>query len=76
MEPLALELQDGTLSNSIRYHFGNLKRSGSGNHKTKHAGNGDEHTGEFRSFILETDSNGSLKVCVTHKSIMEWPILC
>ncbi len=30
--------------------FGNLKRSGSGNHKTKSAGNGDEHTGEFREF--------------------------
>jgi Ca-activated chloride channel family protein len=30
--------------------FGNLKRSGSGNHKTKYAGNGDEHTGEFREF--------------------------
>ena len=30
--------------------FGNLKRSGNGNHKTKHAGNGDEHTGEFREF--------------------------
>lgn len=30
--------------------FGNLKRSGSGNHKTKHSGTGDEHTGEFREF--------------------------
>ena len=30
--------------------FGNLKRSGNGNHKTKHTGNGDEHTGEFREF--------------------------
>ena len=30
--------------------FGNLNRSGSGNHKTKHSGNGDEHTGEFREF--------------------------
>ncbi|WP_367753529.1 VWA domain-containing protein [Flavobacterium sp. WC2430] len=30
--------------------FGNLKRSGNGNHKTKHSGNGDEHTGEFREF--------------------------
>jgi Ca-activated chloride channel family protein len=32
--------------------FGNLKRAGSGNHKTKHAGNGDEHTGEFREFTF------------------------
>lgn len=30
--------------------FGTMKRSGSGNHKTKHLGNGDEHTGEFREF--------------------------
>jgi uncharacterized protein with von Willebrand factor type A (vWA) domain len=30
--------------------FGNLKRSGNGNHKTKQTGNGDEHTGEFREF--------------------------
>ena len=30
--------------------FGNLKRSGSGNHKSKHSGTGDEHTGELREF--------------------------
>lgn len=30
--------------------FGNLKRSGNGNHKTKHTGPGDEHTGELREF--------------------------
>ena len=30
--------------------FGNLKKSGSGNHKTKYSGNGDEHTGEFREY--------------------------
>jgi Ca-activated chloride channel homolog len=30
--------------------FGNLKKAGSGNHKTKQTGNGDEHTGEFRDF--------------------------
>ena len=30
--------------------FGNLKRSGNGNHKTKHSGNGDEHTGDLREF--------------------------
>ena len=33
--------------------FGNLKRSGNGNHKTKYAGNGDEHTGEFREFNFD-----------------------
>lgn len=30
--------------------FGNLKKSGSGNHKTKYSGTGDEHTGEFREY--------------------------
>ena len=30
--------------------FGNLKKATGGNHKTKQAGNGDEHTGEFRGF--------------------------
>ena len=32
--------------------FGNLKKSGSGNHKTKYSGNGDEQTGEFRNFVF------------------------
>ena len=40
--------------------FGNLNKSGSGNHKTKFSGNGDEQTGEFRSYnfgdALETIS--------------------
>ena len=30
--------------------FGNLKKSRSGNHKTKSIGQGDEHTGEFRNY--------------------------
>jgi Ca-activated chloride channel family protein len=30
--------------------FGNLKKSGAGNHKSKHIGEGDEHTGELREF--------------------------
>lgn len=30
--------------------FGNLKRGNSGNHRTKSAGRGDEHTGEFRPY--------------------------
>ncbi|MFD0861275.1 VWA domain-containing protein [Sungkyunkwania multivorans] len=40
---------------AIRQHalelmFGKLKRSGAGNHKTKYAGLGDEHTGDFRGY--------------------------
>ncbi|WP_109300277.1 VWA domain-containing protein [Aquimarina sp. AU474] len=30
--------------------FGKLKRSGAGNHRTKHTGQGDEHAGEFRNY--------------------------
>ncbi|MFK7799946.1 MAG: VWA domain-containing protein [Aureispira sp.] len=30
--------------------FGQLRRSGAGNHKTKHRGQGDEHNGEFRNY--------------------------
>jgi uncharacterized protein with von Willebrand factor type A (vWA) domain len=30
--------------------FGKLKRAGTGNHKTKYAGSGDEQTGEFRAY--------------------------
>ncbi len=30
--------------------FGNLKRSGTGNHTSNYAGRGDEHTGEYREF--------------------------
>ena len=30
--------------------FGNIKRSGSGNHKSKGAGIGDEHTGDYRNY--------------------------
>ncbi|WP_299061766.1 VWA domain-containing protein [uncultured Polaribacter sp.] len=30
--------------------FGKIKRSGSGNHKSKSAGIGDEHTGDFRAY--------------------------
>jgi Ca-activated chloride channel family protein len=30
--------------------FGNLKKSGSGNHKTKHIGTGDDHTGDLRAY--------------------------
>lgn len=35
---------------ALKQIFGNLKKSGSGNHKTKYAGTGDEHTGDFREY--------------------------
>ncbi len=35
---------------ALKQIFGNLKKSGSGNHKTKYSGSGDEHTGDFREY--------------------------
>lgn len=35
---------------ALKHIFGNLKKSGAGNHKTKYSGAGDEHTGEFREY--------------------------
>ena len=40
---------------AIRQHaldqiFGNLRKSGLGNHRTKHSGTGDEQTGDYRQF--------------------------
>jgi len=40
---------------AIRHHaleqiFGKMKRGGSGNHKTKSTGTGDEHSGDYREF--------------------------
>lgn len=46
--------------------FGKLKKKGSGNHKTKHLGQGDEKTGELRDFrfgddLGAIDMNASIK---------------
>ena len=35
---------------ALEHIFGKLKKNGKGNHKTKYSGQGDEFTGEFRSF--------------------------
>jgi Ca-activated chloride channel family protein len=42
--------------------FGNIKRSGSGNHKSKGLGIGDEHTGDFRNYQF---GDGLDKVSIT-----------
>jgi len=36
--------------NALDQIFGKLKKQGSGNHKTKHSGLGDEHTGDYRDY--------------------------
>ena len=35
---------------ALEQMFGNLKRTGTGNHRTNYTGRGDEHTGELREF--------------------------
>ncbi|MGJ5641177.1 vWA domain-containing protein [Formosa sp. S-31] len=35
---------------ALKHIFGQLKRSGAGNHRSKQIGVGDEHTGEFRNY--------------------------
>ncbi len=35
---------------ALKHIFGNLRKSGAGNHKTKHLGQGDEHDGSFRNY--------------------------
>ena len=35
---------------ALNHIFGKIKRSGSGNHKSKSPGIGDEHTGDFRAY--------------------------
>jgi uncharacterized protein with von Willebrand factor type A (vWA) domain len=35
---------------ALNHIFGKIKRSGSGNHRSKQSGIGDEHTGEFRNY--------------------------
>jgi len=36
--------------NALEQIFGRIKKSGAGNHRTKNAGQGDEHNGEFRNY--------------------------
>ncbi|MFT7612331.1 MAG: Ca-activated chloride channel family protein, partial [Parvicellaceae bacterium] len=36
--------------NALDQIFGKLKKQGSGNHKTKHSGLGDEHTGDYKDY--------------------------
>ena len=37
---------------SLNQIFGSLKKSGRGNHKTKHVGQGDDFTGDLRNYVF------------------------
>jgi Ca-activated chloride channel homolog len=47
---LSSKMEQNIRQQALKQIFGNLKKSGSGNHSTKHSGAGEEHTGEFREF--------------------------
>ncbi|MFY7729488.1 MAG: hypothetical protein ACOVRN_08230, partial [Flavobacterium sp.] len=47
---LGSKLEQNIRQQALKQIFGNLKRNGSGNHRTKYSGAGDEHTGEFRDY--------------------------
>jgi uncharacterized protein with von Willebrand factor type A (vWA) domain len=44
------KMEQSIRQRALEQIFGKLKRSGSGNHKTPHTGQGDEHAGEFRDY--------------------------
>lgn len=47
---LGSKLEQNIRQQALKQIFGNLKRNGLGNHRTKYSGAGDEHTGEFRDY--------------------------
>lgn len=47
---LTEKLERSLRKRALEQIFGKLKRSGSGNHKTKYVGRGDEHAGEYRGY--------------------------
>ena len=44
------KLERALRKRALEQIFGNIKRSGQGNHKTKHIGRGDEQSGDFRNY--------------------------
>lgn len=48
--------------NALDQIFGKLRKSGMGNHKTKHLGKGDDYTGELRSYRF---GDGFEKIAIT-----------
>lgn len=44
--------EQGIRQNALNQIFGNIRKSGLGNHQTKHVGKGDEETGEFRNYVF------------------------
>ncbi len=44
------KLERSLRKRALEQIFGKIKRSGAGNHKTKHTGRGDEQAGEFRNY--------------------------
>lgn len=53
--------------NALNQIFGKLRKSGSGNHSTKHIGDGSEQSGEFRNYVFG-DSLGQIAVTESIKN--------
>ncbi|RYG48105.1 MAG: VWA domain-containing protein [Chitinophagaceae bacterium] len=47
---LTAKAEQAIRKQALEQIFGNLQKAGRGQHRTKHAGSGDEHTGEFREY--------------------------
>ena len=50
MNTMTEKLERSLRKRALEQIFGKIKRSGAGNHKTKHTGRGDEQAGEFRNY--------------------------
>ena len=47
---MTAKLEKAIRKNALEQIFGQIKKQGTGNHRTKKAGQGDEHTGEYRDY--------------------------
>ncbi|MFL9845572.1 vWA domain-containing protein [Flavobacterium rhizosphaerae] len=47
---LSGKMEQNIRQQALKQIFGNLRKSGSGNHRTKHTGLGEERTGEYREY--------------------------
>lgn len=49
-QAMTAKLEQAIRKNALEQIFGQIKKQGAGNHRTKQAGQGDEHTGEYRDY--------------------------
>lgn len=49
---ITAKTEQGIRQHALNQIFGNIRKSGMGNHQTKQTGQGDEATGEFRNYVF------------------------